>query len=94
MKFKTFHNIEVKDNVLTCNQSSGIAVSNFTIEFEENILLLDRDHCECIYSIIESVKNELICKLITDKKDVDEFIILTIQVGTKKQILKLKYIKP
>lgn len=75
MKVTPLRNIEFKDDIFICPMQEGICISEFEIEFDHEIELLDKDHCDCIHSILEIRKNVLNVRLVTDKNEIDEFII-------------------
>ena len=75
MKVTTLRNIEFKDDIFICPIQEGICISEFEIEFSQEIQLLDKDHCDCIHSLLEIRKNILNVRLVTEKNEIDEFII-------------------
>lgn len=75
MKITTLRNIEFKDDIFICPIQEGICISEFEIEFSQEIQLLDKDHCDCIHSLLEIRKNILNVRLVTEKNEIDEFII-------------------
>ena len=75
MKVTTLRNIEFKDDIFICPIQEGICISEFEIEFSQEIQLLDKDHCDCIHSLLEIRKNVLNVRLVTEKNEIDEFII-------------------
>ena len=75
MKITTLQNIEFKDDIFICPDLKGICISEFEIEFSQEIQLLDKDHCDCIHSLLEIRKNILNVRLVTEKNEIDEFII-------------------
>ena len=75
MKVTTIRNIEFKDDIFICPIQEGICISEFEIEFSQEIQLLDKDHCDCIHSLLEIRKNILNVRLVTEKNEIDEFII-------------------
>lgn len=75
MKITTLRNIEFKDDIFICPMQEGICISEFEIEFSQEVQLLDKDHCDCIHSILEIRKNVLNVRLVTEKNEIDEFII-------------------
>ena len=75
MKVTTLRNIEFKDDIFICPIQEGICISEFEIEFSQEIQLLDKDHCDCIHSLLEVRKNVLNVRLVTEKNEIDEFII-------------------
>ena len=75
MKITTLRNIEFKDDIFICPIQEGICISEFEIEFSQEIQLLDKDHCDCIHSLLEIRKNVLNVRLVTEKNEIDEFII-------------------
>lgn len=75
MKVTTLRNIEFKDDIFICPIQEGICISEFEIEFSQEIQLLDKDHCDCIHSLLEVRKNVLNARLVTDQNEIDEFII-------------------
>ena len=75
MKITTLQNIEFKDDIFICPIQEGICISEFEIEFSQEIQLLDKDHCDCIHSLLEIRKNILNVRLVTEKNEIDEFII-------------------
>ena len=77
MKITPIKNIEFKDDVFICPKESGICISEFEMEFDEKIEFLEADHCECIHSLIFSKGKTLNIRLVTDKNEIDEFIIIT-----------------
>lgn len=77
MKITPIKNIEFKDDVFICTEKSGICISEFELEFDEEIEFLEADHCECIHSLIFSKGKTLNIRLVTDKNGIDEFIIIT-----------------
>ena len=79
MKVTTLRNIDFKDDIFICPMQEGICISEFKLEFEHDIQLLDKDHCECIHSILEVQKNVLNVRLVTDQNGIDEFIIFNLQ---------------
>ena len=78
MKVTTLRNIDFKDDIFICPIQEGICISEFELEFEHDIQLLDKDHCECIHSILEVRKNVLNVRLVTDQNEIDEFIIFNL----------------
>ena len=75
MKVTTLRNIEFKDDIFICPIQEGICISEFEIEFSQEVQLLDKDHCDCIHSLLEIRKNILNVCLVTEKNEIDEFII-------------------
>mgnify|MGYP006378451459 FL=1 len=75
MKVTTLRNIDFKDDIFICPAHEGICISEFEIEFSQEIQLLDKDHCDCIHSLLEIRKNILNVRLVTEKNEIDEFII-------------------
>ena len=75
MKVTTIRNIDFKDDIFICPIQEGICISEFEIEFSQEIQLLDKDHCDCIHSLLEIRKNILNVRLVTEKNEIDEFII-------------------
>ena len=75
MKVTTLRNIDFKDDIFICPIQEGICISEFEIEFSQEIQLLDKDHCDCIHSLLEIRKNILNVRLVTEKNEIDEFII-------------------
>ena len=79
MKVTTLRNIEFKDDIFICPIQEGICISEFELEFNQDIQLLDKDHCDCIHSLLEIRKNVLKVRLVTEKNEIDEFIILNLK---------------
>ena len=79
MKVTTLRNIEFKDDIFICPIQEGICISEFEIEFSQEIQLLDKDHCDCIHSLLEIRKNILNVRLVTETNEIDEFIIFNLQ---------------
>ena len=75
MKVTTLRNIEFKDDIFICPVQEGICISEFELEFNQDLQLLDKDHCDCIHSLLEIRKNVLNVRLVTEKNEIDEFII-------------------
>ena len=75
MKVTTLRNIDFKDDIFICPMQEGICISEFELEFNQDIQLLDKDHCDCIHSLLEIRKNVLNVRLVTEKNEIDEFII-------------------
>lgn len=75
MKVTTLRNIDFKDDIFICPPQQGICISEFELEFNQDLELLDKDHCDCIHSLLEIRKNVLKVRLVTDKNEIDEFII-------------------
>ena len=75
MKVTTLRNIDFKDDIFICPMQEGICISEFELEFNQDIQLLDKDHCDCIHSLLEIRKNILNVRLVTEKNEIDEFII-------------------
>lgn len=87
MKIKLIKNIEFKDDTFVCNQIDGICISEFELHFENDIELLDKDHCECINSFIIADGNKLKIRLVTDKNEIDEYLIFNL----KNKNLKIRF---
>ena len=87
MKVTTLRNIEFKDDIFICPDLKGICISEFEIEFDHEIELLDKDHCDCIHSIITVRGKVLNVRFITTSIDIDEFIILNL----KEKNLKIRF---
>lgn len=79
MKVTTLRNIDFKDDIFICPMQEGICISEFELEFEYEVQLLDKDHCECIHSLLEVRKNVLNVRLVSDQNGIDEFIIFNLQ---------------
>lgn len=87
MKITTLRNIEFKDDIFICPIQEGICISEFEIEFDHEIELLDKDHCDCIHSIITVRGKVLNALFVTASVDIDEFIILNL----KEKNLKIRF---
>lgn len=79
MKVTTLRNIEFKDDIFICPIQEGICISEFELEFSQEIQLLDKDHCDCIHSIITVRGKVLNARFVTASVDIDEFIILNLK---------------
>lgn len=89
MKITPIKNIEFKDDVFICPKESGICISEFDLEFDDDIEYLEADHCECIHSLIFAKGKVLNVRLVTDKNEIDEFIIISL----KNKTLKIRFIR-
>lgn len=89
MKITPIKNIEFKDDFFICPKESGICISEFDLEFDGNIEFIEADHCECIHSLIFSKGRTLNIRLVTDKNEIDEFIIISL----KNKNLKIRFIR-
>ena len=89
MKITPIKNIEFKDDVFICTEKSGICISEFDLEFDEEVEYMEADHCECIHSLIFSKGKTLNIRLVTDKNEIDEFIIISL----KNKTLKIRFIR-
>lgn len=87
MKVTIERNIELKNDVFVCPEKEGICISEFYFTFDQDVEILDKDHCECIHSIIQAYGPTLNIRLITEKTPIDEFII----IKTNIQNLKIRF---
>lgn len=91
MKIHPIKNIQLIDDVFICQQSEGIIISEFHLEFDSEIKFIDYDHCECIASFITAEENTLKVRLVTDKNEIDEFLIFSLVKDKKYLNLKLRF---
>ncbi|GAB0156214.1 hypothetical protein CHRYSEOSP005_14780 [Chryseobacterium sp. Alg-005] len=89
------HNVKYypEDFAFESDVKIGVSMSEFSIEFNDPVIFIDKDHCDCIHTFIKTEDKKLITKIITDKQDIDEFIIFRILIGNQKQNLKIRFLR-
>lgn len=91
MKIHPIKNIQIIDDVFVCPEAEGIIISEFDLEFDADVKFIDYDHCECITSFTTTENNVLKIRLITDKNNIDEFLIFSLIKEEKYVNLKFRF---
>ncbi len=92
MRIEALSNICIDENfVLICPRSFGLQICNLIVEFDDYFNDFDKDHCECIKSSVEKREKKLLVTLITEKNDIDEFIVFRVFGNGKPVTAKLRF---
>lgn len=94
MKIKELHNlIEEQDNVFICDVSQGVAVCSIIWEANKGTEIMEIDHCSCLNVSTEKERNEIKMNIITEKTDIEEFIIIHYREDEDKKLKKIKFVR-
>lgn len=85
-------NFDADDNII-CKRNEGLVISNMMIDFDSPFDSYEKDHCECIKSSVEVRGSRLVITLITEKNDIDEFMVFRVFRSGKPETIKLRFIR-
>ena len=79
---------------LHCDQGAGVQISNLIIDFGIEVIGFEKDHCECIKSSVTVKGSRLFITLVTEKNDIDEYVVFTaFSRNGKPQNLKFRFVR-
>lgn len=94
MNIELYTNLQYNtDGNLLCKRGPGLVIANMMLDLEQDFDRFEKDHCDCIQSSIEKRGTKLLITLITEKNDIDEFIVFSIRGKGKPLNIRLRFIR-
>lgn len=90
MNLKSIANIYFDEHAnLICPRAEHTVISTFILEPEEEFESCEAEHCECIQSSLLKSSKNLLVTLVTEKNDIEEFLIFRFHKDSRRKTIKL-----
>lgn len=85
MTIEPVYNCEIDpEGIIMSKPADGLKITTFNIHFEDKISNFTKDHCECIKSSVAFSESSMQVTLVTEKNNIDEFLIFSAYNDLKK----------
>ena len=71
----------------------GLIISGFEVDFKKDFPDFELDYCACIALSVIKERGKLLFTAVTQKREIDEFITISLKYKTKSKHYKLRFIR-